>query len=201
MEDMFSNTSDQFRLFFPLGIPKYFRPDFYNVQFVTGHGNFGDFLFRIGAIDDPGCLCGKRKQDSSHLLLECPIFQNYRNRENIENKDIFMFTQSCARRSGCNLHSSHPRSLQGLSAGLRAPFRLNVHDEQRSGRPSFPESTVARIDEMVRANRRITLENIEDGLNEDCSHFSVHKIVSETLGYRKVSARWVDKWLKEAAGE
>ncbi|UYV62689.1 hypothetical protein LAZ67_2001563 [Cordylochernes scorpioides] len=54
---------------------------------------------------------------------------------------------------------------------------------------------------MVRANRRITLEEIENGLNEDCSHFSVHKIVSETLGYRKVSARWVDKWLKEAAGE
>ncbi|UYV70433.1 HIST1H1A [Cordylochernes scorpioides] len=67
--------------------------------------------------------------------------------------------------------------------------RINVHDEQRSGRPRLPESTVARIDEMVRANRRITLEEIEDGLNEDCSHFSVHKIVSETLGYRKVSAR------------
>ncbi|UYV74431.1 hypothetical protein LAZ67_11003539 [Cordylochernes scorpioides] len=67
--------------------------------------------------------------------------------------------------------------------------RINVHDEQRSGRPSIPESTVARIDEMVRANRRIILEEIEDGLNEDCSHFSVHKIVSETLGYRKVSTR------------
>ncbi|UYV61110.1 hypothetical protein LAZ67_1003479 [Cordylochernes scorpioides] len=67
--------------------------------------------------------------------------------------------------------------------------RINVHDEQRSGRPSLPESTVARIDEMVRAIQRITLEEIEDGLNEDCSHFSVHKIVSETLGYRKVSAR------------
>ncbi|UYV75545.1 hypothetical protein LAZ67_13000573 [Cordylochernes scorpioides] len=79
--------------------------------------------------------------------------------------------------------------------------QINVHDEQQSGRPSLPESTVARIDEMVCANRRITLEEIEDGLNEDCSHFSVHKIVSETLGYRKVSARWVDKWLKEAAGE
>ncbi|UYV65316.1 hypothetical protein LAZ67_3003930 [Cordylochernes scorpioides] len=79
--------------------------------------------------------------------------------------------------------------------------RINVHDEQRSGRPSLPESTVARIDEMVRANWRITLEEIEDGLNEVCSHFSVHKIVSETLGYKKVSARWVDKWLKEAAGE
>ncbi|UYV72291.1 hypothetical protein LAZ67_9002474 [Cordylochernes scorpioides] len=59
--------------------------------------------------------------------------------------------------------------------------RINVHDEQRSGRPSLPESTVARIDEMVRANRRITLEEIEDGLNEDCSHFS-----KNTLGDRSL---------------
>ncbi|UYV64663.1 hypothetical protein LAZ67_3001593 [Cordylochernes scorpioides] len=71
--------------------------------------------------------------------------------------------------------------------------RINVHDEQRSGWPSLRESTVARIDEMVRSNRRITLEEIEDGLNEDCSHFSVHKIVSETLGYRKVSVRNPEK--------
>ncbi|UYV70934.1 hypothetical protein LAZ67_8001163 [Cordylochernes scorpioides] len=59
--------------------------------------------------------------------------------------------------------------------------RINVHDEQRSGRPSLPESTVARIDEMVRANRRITLEEIEDGLDEDCSHFS-----KNTLGDRSL---------------
>ncbi|UYV77388.1 hypothetical protein LAZ67_15000817 [Cordylochernes scorpioides] len=78
--------------------------------------------------------------------------------------------------------------------------RINVHDEQRSGRPSLPESTVARIDEMVRANRRITLEEIEDGLNEDCSHFSVHKIVSETLGYRKVSARYSESELSSTYG-
>ncbi|GLV40064.1 hypothetical protein CBL_02949 [Carabus blaptoides fortunei] len=38
--------------------------------------------------------------------------------------------------------------------------RENVHDEQRSGRPSLSESTVARIDEMVRNNRRITLHEI-----------------------------------------
>ncbi|UYV72804.1 hypothetical protein LAZ67_10000809 [Cordylochernes scorpioides] len=68
---------------------------------------------------------------------------------------------------------------------------------KEKSKEDLPESTVARIDEMVRANRRITLEEIEDGLNEDCSHFSVQKIVSETLGY----GRWVDKWPKEAAGE
>ncbi|UYV74627.1 hypothetical protein LAZ67_12000318 [Cordylochernes scorpioides] len=75
--------------------------------------------------------------------------------------------------------------------------RINVHDEQRSGRPSLPESTVARIDEMVRANRRITLEDIEDGLNEDCSHFS-----KNTLGDRNDEVKEeVDKWLKKAVGE
>ncbi|UYV60430.1 hypothetical protein LAZ67_1001144 [Cordylochernes scorpioides] len=50
---------------------------------------------------------------------------------------------------------------------------------------------------MVRANRRITLEEIEDGLNEDCSHFS-----KNTLGDRNDEVKEeVDKWLKEAAGE
>ncbi|UYV61659.1 MAP3K15 [Cordylochernes scorpioides] len=52
---------------------------------------------------------------------------------------------------------------------------------------------------MVHANRRITLEEIEDGLNEDCSHFSVHKIVSETLGYIKVS-RQVGRQVAQRGG-
>ncbi|UYV65887.1 hypothetical protein LAZ67_3005816 [Cordylochernes scorpioides] len=36
----------------------------------------------------------------------------------------------------------------------------NVHDEQRSGRPSLPELTVARINEMVHNNQRITLHEM-----------------------------------------
>ncbi|UYV81654.1 hypothetical protein LAZ67_20001822 [Cordylochernes scorpioides] len=72
----------------------------------------------------------------------------------------------------------------------------NVHDEQRSGRPSLPESRVARIDEMVRNNRRITLHEILEGLNEECGYFFVQNIVSEVFGYKKVSARWVPKKLK-----
>ncbi|GLV46442.1 hypothetical protein CBL_20781 [Carabus blaptoides fortunei] len=63
--------------------------------------------------------------------------------------------------------------------------RENVHDEQRSGRPSLPESTVARIDEMVRNNRRITLHEISKGLNGECGYFSVQNILSEVLGYHK----------------
>ncbi|UYV63250.1 hypothetical protein LAZ67_2003551 [Cordylochernes scorpioides] len=75
--------------------------------------------------------------------------------------------------------------------------RENVHDEKRSGRPSLPESTVARIDEMVLNNRRITLHEIMEGLNEECGYFYVQNIVSEVLGYKKVSAKWVPKKLTE----
>lgn len=75
--------------------------------------------------------------------------------------------------------------------------RKNVHDEPRSGRPSLPESTAARIDEMVRNNRRITLHEIREGLNEECGYFSVQNIVSEVLGYHKVSSRWVPKQLTD----
>ncbi|UYV60630.1 hypothetical protein LAZ67_1001717 [Cordylochernes scorpioides] len=67
------------------------------------------------------------------------------------------------------------------------------HDKH--GRPSFPESTMARIDEMVRKYRRITLREIIEGLNEECGYFSVQNIVSEVLGYKKVSSRWVPKKL------
>ncbi|UYV76646.1 K02A2.6-like [Cordylochernes scorpioides] len=38
-------------------------------NFVTGHGNFGEFLSKIGATDDPSCFCGKENQDSMHLLM------------------------------------------------------------------------------------------------------------------------------------
>ncbi|KAJ8958100.1 hypothetical protein NQ318_006028 [Aromia moschata] len=75
--------------------------------------------------------------------------------------------------------------------------RENVHDEQRSGRPSFPDSQTTQIEEMVRNNRRITLYEIVEGPNEECSYFTVQNIVSEVLGYNKVSARWVPRQLTD----
>ncbi|UYV67441.1 hypothetical protein LAZ67_5000616 [Cordylochernes scorpioides] len=80
MAETIANTNETFRKFFPFGVPFYFRPNFYNSQFVTGHGNFGEFLSKIGATDDPSCFCGKENQDSMHLLMECPMFHSYRNK-------------------------------------------------------------------------------------------------------------------------
>ncbi|UYV71402.1 hypothetical protein LAZ67_8002998 [Cordylochernes scorpioides] len=42
------------------------------------HGNFGKFLSTIGAVKEPGCFCGGEIQDARHLLLECPIFRDFR---------------------------------------------------------------------------------------------------------------------------
>ncbi|UYV64699.1 hypothetical protein LAZ67_3001700 [Cordylochernes scorpioides] len=42
------------------------------------HGNFGKFLATIGAVKEPGCFCGGEIQDARHLLLECPIFRDFR---------------------------------------------------------------------------------------------------------------------------
>ncbi|UYV70185.1 hypothetical protein LAZ67_7002111 [Cordylochernes scorpioides] len=75
---LLNNTNETFTSFFNRGIPNYFRPNFHNTQFVTNHGNFGSFLERIRTSEDPGCFCGCRIQDSTHLLLKCPAFQDYR---------------------------------------------------------------------------------------------------------------------------
>ncbi|UYV65906.1 hypothetical protein LAZ67_3005860 [Cordylochernes scorpioides] len=78
INEIFENTNEIFRSFFVLGIPRFFRPNFYNIQFITDHGNFGKFLATIGAVKEPGCFCGGEIQDARHLLLECPIFLDFR---------------------------------------------------------------------------------------------------------------------------
>ncbi|UYV67038.1 hypothetical protein LAZ67_4003743 [Cordylochernes scorpioides] len=78
MNEIFENTNEIFRSFFVFGIPRFFRPNFYNIQFITDHGNFGKFLATIGAVKEPRCFCGGEIQDARHLLLECPIFRDFR---------------------------------------------------------------------------------------------------------------------------
>ncbi|UYV62107.1 Dscam [Cordylochernes scorpioides] len=92
---------------------------------ASGTDSFTAQLLITGAIDDPECLCGKRKQDSSHLLLECPIFQNYRNRENIEYKDLFIRVRGSGQevRAWIYLNFSIYCRMEGVHmCGLRMRF-------------------------------------------------------------------------------
>ena len=61
-------------------------------------------------------------------------------------------------------------------------FRENVHDDERSGRPSLVNDNLVRaIEEKIRENRLSLLP----------------EIVFQKLGYRKLCARWVPKLLTE----
>ena len=50
---------------------KFFIPNFYNMQFLTNHGNFNAYLLRIKKIDNPLCDCNIEDQTSIHLLTSC----------------------------------------------------------------------------------------------------------------------------------
>ncbi|KAB5594751.1 RNase H domain-containing protein [Ceratobasidium theobromae] len=42
------------------------------IRAVTGHGRHNAYLFRCGKVDSPECPCGHPKQDTAHIITECP---------------------------------------------------------------------------------------------------------------------------------
>lgn len=76
--------------------------------------------------------------------------------------------------------------------------RSNVHDEQRSGRRSVrTDDLVERVNAKVRDNRRFTIRSISADFPE-VSRTTLLRIVTDTLSYRKLCARWVPKTLTDA---
>ncbi|GFO41773.1 histone-lysine N-methyltransferase SETMAR [Plakobranchus ocellatus] len=75
--------------------------------------------------------------------------------------------------------------------------RTSLGDEPKSGRPktSTNEENTTRVDELIRYYRRMKIREI--ALKLEIPKSTVHEIVHDTLGYRKVSARWVPKMLTE----
>ncbi|GFO18336.1 histone-lysine N-methyltransferase SETMAR [Plakobranchus ocellatus] len=73
--------------------------------------------------------------------------------------------------------------------------RTSLGDEPKSGRPktSTNEENTTRVDELIRCDRRMKIREI--ALKLEIPKSTVHEIVHDTLGYRKVSARWVPKML------
>lgn len=74
--------------------------------------------------------------------------------------------------------------------------RTDVHDEQRAGRPSVSDETIAKVEATLLEDRRVTLEELSE-LIPDAGKTTIHKILTEHLGYSKVCARWVPKMLTE----
>jgi len=69
--------------------------------------------------------------------------------------------------------------------------RESVTDKERSGRPSRTEENIAKIHQIVRENRWLTVRSIAEQVNIDTE--TVRKILTEDLDMRKVCAKMVPK--------
>ncbi|GFS64223.1 uncharacterized protein TNIN_316481 [Trichonephila inaurata madagascariensis] len=69
--------------------------------------------------------------------------------------------------------------------------RQQVEDIPRAGwtRTATTDANVGKVDDMIRANRRITIDEVVEELG--ISHERAQSIIHDILRYRKVSARWV----------
>jgi len=66
--------------------------------------------------------------------------------------------------------------------------RTDVHDEQRSGRPSLiSDGLLQETEGEIRANRRVTMRELHHIISE-VSKTTIHETVTEKLGYRKLCA-------------
>lgn len=75
--------------------------------------------------------------------------------------------------------------------------RTSVHDDQRSGRPSIvTDEIVEKIENALRDDRRVTVDELS-AMFPQISRSLLHETITETLGYRKLSARWVPKRLTD----
>jgi len=73
--------------------------------------------------------------------------------------------------------------------------RTEIHDEERSGRPSISDETVAKGEQMHQ-DQRITLDDLCI-LVPEISRSTIGRTLTEKLEYRNVCARWVPRMLTE----
>jgi transposase len=75
--------------------------------------------------------------------------------------------------------------------------RIDVHDEQRTGRPSLINNDLVQtVEENIRADRHVMINELHEMIPE-VSKWLVHEIVKEKLDYRKLCAQWVPKMFTE----
>ena len=75
--------------------------------------------------------------------------------------------------------------------------RTDVHDEQRSSRPSLiSDDLLQETEGEIRANGSVTIRELHHIIPE-VSKTTIHEAVTEKLGYRKLCARWLPKLLTD----
>ncbi|XP_049291111.1 protein GVQW3-like [Anopheles funestus] len=82
--------------------------------------------------------------------------------------------------------------------------RTNVHDEERSGRPSVSDAIVQAVEAEMIKNRRATIRDLEEKLEGVCSSETIrHNLVNNLQKFESDAEvqKEVNTWLREADGE
>lgn len=74
--------------------------------------------------------------------------------------------------------------------------RTKIHGEESTGRPSVAEETFAKVKELMRKDRSISLKALCI-LVPEVSRSTIHRILKKKLEYRKEYKRWVPRVLTE----
>jgi hypothetical protein len=72
----------------------------------------------------------------------------------------------------------------------------SVHDDQKSGRPSIVIEIVEKIENLLHDNHRLTVDELS-AMFLQISRSLLHKTITDTFGYQKLSAMWVPKQLTD----
>jgi transposase len=75
--------------------------------------------------------------------------------------------------------------------------RLKVADDAQPGCPveTATEAAVQRVGEMIRADRKITIDSVATALR--CPHGLAYSILHDLLKFRELCARWMPRELKD----
>ena len=97
IEQCYLETNDNFKAFISLPLPKSLSPNFYNTQFITGHGKFNEYLHRIGKESSPFCPCSASTiiQNPIHITLSCTNCPFHINNTKLNNHNIHEFNKIC----------------------------------------------------------------------------------------------------------
>jgi hypothetical protein len=72
---------------------------------------------------------------------------------------------------------------------------LKVTDDTRTGRPVETETSVQQAEELIQADRRITIDSVATALG--CSHGLTYSIMYDYLKFQKVWTWWVPRELED----
>ena len=78
--------------------------------------------------------------------------------------------------------------------------RADVHDAERSGRPSvITDALKQKVNRIIRENRHFTISEVYKQCPE-VSRTVAYEIVTEYLQYRKICARWIRARARRPSG-